>query len=141
MEMVKQEEHQMQKSNELRDVILNGYKAMGNGDIGWWERHLSKGAGAVMIGTDPSEWWAGYASILDAVRPQVKALAGSVMEGDPQAYVEGTVGWYADQVQWKLPNGSVLSARVTGVCTKEEGEWKFLQSHFSIGVPNEEAFG
>jgi hypothetical protein len=131
----------MGKSNELRNFVLSGYKAMRNGDVGWWERHLSQREGALMIGTDPDEWWAGYAVILQAVKPQVEGMAGSIIEGDPQAYVEGTVGWYADSIEWKLPNGVVVSARVTGVCTKEDGEWKFLQSHFSIGVPNEEAFG
>ena len=131
----------MKKSNELRDFVLKSYKAMRDGDFGWWERHQSQGEGALTIGTDPDEWWAGYAAIVDAVRPQMRAMAGSAMEGDPQAYVEGTVGWFADNIQWTLPNGSVLSARLTGVCAKEEGEWKFVQSHFSIGVPNEEAVG
>jgi hypothetical protein len=131
----------MEKSNELKNFILSGYKAMMNGDVGWWERHLSQSDGALMIGTDPDEWWSGYAAILRAIKPQVEGMAGSIIEGDPQAYVEGTVGWYADSIEWKLPNGVVVSARVTGVCTKEDGEWKFLQSHFSIGVPNEEAFG
>lgn len=131
----------MKKSNELRNLVLSGYKAMQDGDVGWWERHLSQSGGALMIGTDPNEWWAGYAAIREAVRSQVEGLAGSTIEGDPQAYVEGTVGWYADNIRWKLPNGAVLAARVTGVCTEENGEWKFLQSHFSIGVPNEEAFG
>ena len=68
-------------------------------------------------------------------------LAGSVIEGDPQAYVEGTVGWYADNIEWKLPNGTVISARLTGVCHKENGDWKQVQSHCSIGIPNEKAFG
>ena len=131
----------MEKSKELKSFILSGYKAMGGGDFGWWERHQSRQEGALSIGTDPNEWWAGYAAIMAAVRPQIQALAGSVMEGDPQAYVEGTVGWFADSAQWKLPNGAVIPTRLTGVCIKEEGEWKFLQTHFSIGVPNEEAFG
>jgi hypothetical protein len=131
----------MEKSNELKDFILNGYKAMRDGDVDWWERHLSKREGALMIGTDPHEWWAGHATIAKVTQQQIEAMAGSIIEGDPQAYVEGTVGWYADNVRWKLSNGRVLSARLTGVCTKEEGEWKILQSHFSIGVPNEEAFG
>jgi hypothetical protein len=131
----------MEKSDELRNFVLSSYKAMLNGDVDWWERHLSQSDGALVIGTDPNEWWAGYATIVNATTPQIEAMAGSVIEGDPQAYVEGTVGWYADNVQWRLPNGTVLSARLTGVCIKEDGEWKFLQSHFSIGVPNEEAFG
>jgi hypothetical protein len=131
----------MKKSDELRDFVLSSYKAMQEGDVGWWERHQSKGEGALSIGTDSNEWWAGYDVIMNAVRPQMRALAGSKMEGDPQAFAEGTVGWFADNLRWTLPDGRVLGARLSGVCTKEGGEWMFVQSHFSLGVPNEEAFG
>jgi hypothetical protein len=31
--------------------------------------------------------------------------------------------------------------RIAGVCNKENGEWKMVQSHASIGIPNSEAFG
>ena len=94
-----------------------------------------------MIGTDPSEWWEGSATILKVLESQAEALTGLTVEGDPQAYAEGTVGWYADNVKWRLPNGAVISARFTGVCNKESGEWKIVQSHASIGIPNEKVFG
>lgn len=131
----------MEKSTELRDFILSSYKAMLNGDIGFWERHLSQHKGVLMIGTDPNEWWEGSATILRVLRPQAEALTGSTIEGDLRAYVEGTVGWYADNAEWRLPNGAVISVRFTGVCNKESGDWKIVQSHASIGIPNEEAFG
>ena len=103
----------MEKSSEIRDFVLSSYAAMLNGDFGWWERHLSQQDGVLMIGTDPDEWWTGYAAILRVTRPQVAALTGSTFEGDPQAYVEGTVGWCADNGRWQLPNGAVLP---TGEC-------------------------
>ena len=131
----------MEKSDELRNFVLSSYKAMLNGDYSFWERHLSQREGVLTIGTDPNEWWAGHTTILKALKPQVEGTAGSTITGDPQAYVEGRVGWYADRIEWKLPNGAVISARFTGVCTKENGDWKMVQSHCSIGIPNEEAFG
>jgi hypothetical protein len=130
----------MKKSSELRDLILRLYDAMRDGDIDAWESLQSSQDGVLSIGTDPDEWWAGYDTITKVTRAQMVGLAGSKMEGDPQAYVEGTVGWYADNVTWTIPSGTVIRARITGVCHKEDGEWKFVQTHISIGVPNSEAF-
>jgi hypothetical protein len=131
----------MEKSTEIGDFVLNSYKSMLDGDVRFGERHMSQRDDLLVIGTDPNEWWEGYATVLEVLRPQTEALAGSVIKGDPQAYVEGSVGWFADNVEWKLPNGALLSARLTGVCHKEDGDWKIVQWHWSIGVPNEEAFG
>ena len=131
----------MEKSTEIRDFVLSSYKSMLDGDVLFGEHHMSQRGDVLVIGTDPNEWWEGYETVLEVLKPQVEALAGSVLEGDPQAYVEGSVGWFADNVQWKLPSGAVLAARLTGVCHKEGGDWKIVQWHWSIGVPNEEAFG
>ncbi len=131
----------MEKSSELRDFVLSSYKAMLDGDFGFWERHLSQKDGVLMIGTDPDEWWAGYATILKALRPQVEGLAGSTIEGDPQAYVEGTVGWVADQFKLVRPDGTEVQARLTAVFHKENSNWKGVQWHWSISVPNEDAIG
>jgi hypothetical protein len=130
-------EHNVEKSNELRDFVLSSYKAMLNGDFGF----LSQRDDVLMIGTDANEWWTGYATLLKILTPQMEALAGSTMEGDPQAYVEGTVGWVADQVKMVLPDGTELQIRLTAVYHKEDNDWKGVQWHWSIGVPNEEAFG
>jgi hypothetical protein len=41
----------------------------------------------------------------------------------------------------RLPDGTEIGLRATAVLHKEGGAWKFIQGHFSIGVPNKEAVG
>ncbi len=70
-------------------------------------------------------------------------MGGSVplTPGDPEAYVEGSVGWVADQATLTLPDGGELRLRFTGVLHREDGECRFVQSHGSLGVANEDSFG
>jgi hypothetical protein len=133
----------MEKSGELREFVLSIYKAMQSSDLGFWERHLSQEAGVLVIGSDPTEWWDGYSAILKALRPQDGGVGGSASftGSDPRAYSEGTVGWFADRFTWRLPDGREIPMRITGVCNREAGEWKMVQSHASVGIPNSEAFG
>ena len=46
-----------------------------------------------------------------------------------------------DQPKLVLPGGTELRCRFTAVFHKENGGWKGVQWHWSIGVPNEEAIG
>jgi hypothetical protein len=46
-----------------------------------------------------------------------------------------------DQPKFRLPDGKEIQARFTTVFHREHGEWRIVQHHVSIGVPNEEAIG
>ena len=74
---------------------------------------------------------------------QTEAMGGGfpVETGDPVAYSEGDVGWIADRPRLTGPDGSALPFRLTVVTVRTGGDWKIAQMHFSIGVPNEQAFG
>lgn len=64
-----------------------------------------------------------------------------VVAGDPQAYVEGTVGWATDQSKFAFADGSELPFRATHVFHQVDGAWKLVQGHYSIGVSNQDAVG
>lgn len=67
-------------------------------------------------------------------------MAGTRLEGaDPRAYEEGSLGWAVDEPRFVFPDGSRLPARLTGVLRREDGDWKVVHPHFSVGVPDEEA--
>ena len=57
------------------------------------------------------------------------------------AYSEGNVGWVADRPTFRLPDGTQIPFRSTIVFRKEDGEWKVIQQHISIAVPNENVVG
>lgn len=61
--------------------------------------------------------------------------------GELSAFEEGTIGWAADKANLQLPNGQDIPVRVTTVFHKEDGEWKIVQHHVSVGVPNVEIIG
>jgi len=131
----------MEASPELRALMLGFYEALANGDTSFFDRHFSAGDAARGVGTDPEEWWQG-SRVAAAWREQLKAMGGSMplVAGEPEAYAEGTVGWVADRPTLELQGGAVR-VRLTAVFHQEEGEWKLVQVHGSLGVPNEAPTG
>jgi len=98
--------------------------------------------GVVAIGSDPTEWWAGYETITSVFKVQMEEMRGvTISDSDPQAYSEGSVGWAADRFMLRFPDGTQVPFRVTIVFHQEGGQWKIVQWHGSIGIPNEEALG
>jgi adenylate cyclase len=133
----------MERSDELRDLMLRFYDALNSGDVGFFDRHFSREADTRAIGTDPEEWWSGQ-RVAEVFKEQIEAMGGSmrVSAGDPEAFAEGSVGWVADRAAtFALPDGGSLSLRFTGVLHREDGDWRFVQTHGSLGVANEESFG
>ncbi len=131
----------MVRSPELRALILRFYEALSKGDAAFIDSHFSVAEAARGLGTDPEEWWQG-GQVAGAWKEQLEAMGGSmpIAAGDPEAYVEGTVGWVADRPTLQLPAGAV-GVRLTAVFHQEDGEWKLVQVHGSLGVPNEEPPG
>jgi uncharacterized protein YoaH (UPF0181 family) len=132
----------MERSPELEDLTRKLYDAVSSADAGFFERYLSRGPSCVVIGTAPDEWWEDYAAALDPIRKQM-ASAGDAVElvaGDVRSYREGEVGWVADQPILKLGAIAAL-CRHTSVFVRQEGEWRIVQHHLSIGVSNDDVFG
>ena len=132
----------MEPSTELKSVALRLYAVISSGDAAALERMMSRENGTLVIGTDPSEWWQGYAKITETYKTQLQEMGGmTVVAGDPQAYCEGSVGWAVDRAKFRLPDGKEIPFRLTMVAHREDGEWKIVHHHASIGVLNEEAIG
>jgi SnoaL-like domain len=133
----------MEHSEELKDLTMRLYEAEATGDITFIERHYSRQEGAVYIGSDPNEWWEGLEAFVEAMRAQSEAMEGmQIVSGQLQAYREGNVGWSIDRdALFRLPDGTEIPFRNTCVFVQEDGEWKLIHGHTSIGVSNEEFFG
>jgi hypothetical protein len=132
----------MERSRELEQLTLGLYSAVSNADPAFFERHLSRSESCTVIGTAPDEWWDAYAPALRSIREQMKVAGQSVdlRAGELRAYREGAVGWVTDRPTFRLGTSEV-ACRHTSVFVKESDEWRIVQHHFSIGVPNEEVFG
>jgi ketosteroid isomerase-like protein len=132
----------MEPSTELIDIVLRYYEAVSRGDTTLLEQLLSHEDGIVVIGTDPNEWWEGYENIMSTYKSQLKEMGGMAhIAGNPKAYCEGSVGWVMDHPKFKLPDGKEIRSRLTAVFHREDGQWRIIHYHASIGVSNEEAIG
>jgi hypothetical protein len=136
------EDDHVERSRELEDLTRGLYAATARGDDGWFDRHLADDACCVVIGTAPDEWWEDRGAALDAIRAQMQAVGDglALVAGDVRAYRAGDVGWVADRPTLRLGTTAV-PCRHTSVFVRESGEWRIVQHHFSIGVPNEAVLG
>ena len=133
----------MEQSDELRDLTKRFYEATATGDLSFFDRHVSHQEGVVFVGTDPDEWWESFEALREAMRAQSEAMGGmQIVPGELQAYREGNVGWVVDRdASFRLTDGTQIPFRSTVVFRREDGEWRVVHSHSSIGVRNEEMFG
>jgi len=137
---VLEQTHGVEQSEEIRRVIERWTRAIAEGDIDCLAR-LSEHPGALIVGTDPAEWWRGT-DTREVWGRQIEELRGvfSVQADEIDAWEEGTVGWAAVKETISV-DGSPREARATYVLRLERGEWKVIQAHWSLPQEKIETFG
>lgn len=132
----------MEKSKELANIISGWFNAAVQGDGKYAGKHLSQRNTMLLVGTDPDEWLRGKAATA-FLSNEATESGGHVKVniGEVEAYKEGTVGWGIAHPTITLPNGKKVQPRWSAVFHKERGQWKIVQIHASVGVPNGQAFG
>jgi hypothetical protein len=102
--------------------------------------HVSQGDGTRLIGSDPGEVFSGGIAVTEFLRGEVQSAGGNVAfsPADIEAFQEGTVGWATTTVTITMPDGKHVSPRWSAVFHLEDGVWRFVQTHASIGVANED---
>jgi ketosteroid isomerase-like protein len=134
----------MEPSPELKDLTHRFIEAVAAGNTAFVNQAYSHQPGTLQIGTDPTEWWHGWDTITGVWRDQIAALGGTmpVAPGEIEAWQEGNVGWVAASMALQIPDETAIPMRLTAVFHREDGDWKVVQGHGSIGVRNEDtAFG
>ena len=133
----------MQQSARVKEAILRCYEVFSAGDLEGSVRLLTREEGAVVIGTDPQEWADSRAEFIAFLEAQMTEAETVRMEAgeDPRCFEEGMMGWVADRPTFVLGDGTTVPSRMTAVMRQEDGEWKLVHAHWSVGVPNREAFG
>ncbi len=56
----------MKSSDEVKNAVLRLYEAVSAGDVGELVLLFSRENGLLVIGSDPTEWWADYDTITGA---------------------------------------------------------------------------
>jgi ketosteroid isomerase-like protein len=126
-------------SPEIEQVLRDTLDAMVRSDLEEIGRHTSRDACVLSIGSDPAEWAEGYDEIMRLFRDSTPEGELGVRVGldDVKAFREGSVGWAAGHGYFEM-QGKRVPVRLTAVVHQEAGEWKAVQSHASIGVPNDQ---
>jgi ketosteroid isomerase-like protein len=128
-----------ERSPEIEEMTRDTIEAMARSDIGVIERRTSRDGCVLSIGSDASEWAEGFEEIMRLFRESTPEGEMGVRAGlsEVKAFREGSVGWVAAR-GWFEIDGNRVPVRLTGVLHQEDGEWKAVQNHASIGVPNEQ---
>ena len=131
----------MERSTEIEKLIRDFVAAYESGDVAFVERTTSKRPGVVGIGTDADEYARDYEGIVNSVRAEIGGASPlfRLRIGEVRAYEHGDVGW-ADGTGYLESNGKSVEIRNTSVFLREAGQWRSVQSHSSIGVPNDRMF-
>jgi class 3 adenylate cyclase len=134
----------VERSPEIEGVLKRFLRCFASGDEAAVRALSSDEPGRRAIGTDPREWSSGeeWEAML-AQLPEIAAAGGMKVEFlETDGYEEGLIGWGAANCLAALPGGgSPLPLRITGVFRLNDGHWRAVQVHFSVGVSNEERLG
>ncbi len=124
----------MQQSEEVRDAMLRFCASLSAGDVASFDELVSQESATLIIGTSPGEW----VTERERMRFGFEAEGVRLEAKDPVGYEEGSLGWVVDQPAFVFPDGSVMQTRLTAVMRQEEGRWKLVHMHLSVGVPDEQ---
>jgi ketosteroid isomerase-like protein len=132
------EQGAMQPSSALRELFERSMRETAAKNVQAVFDMCSRDPDALFIGTAPNEWLQGLATLEPVMRASMEASSG-LAPSNPQivAYEEGPVGWIAAQWRIDLPNGSAITLRATTVCHQENGQWRAVHTHQSVGVPDD----
>jgi ketosteroid isomerase-like protein len=125
--------------DEVRKVIDETLEAQNAGDAARLRSMLSGRPDAVHIGADAEEWETSK-QVVDAVA----ALGGGddiqAVADDIDIHIQGDVAWAEGRGRFTRAGGGERPVRMTCVLVRENGQWKVVQSHASIGVPDADIF-
>ena len=123
---------------EIEQIMRETIDAMARADVEAIERQMSREAFVLSIGSDPGEWAEGHDEVMRLWRESTSEGELGVTAGldEVKAFREGSVGWAAGRGYFAL-SGQRVKVRLTVVLHQEDGDWKTVQAHASIGVPNE----
>lgn len=127
--------------DEIRAVLDQMLQAINAGDAGRLRTLVSERPDAVHIGTDAAEWWTSK-QMLDAMDGNLHgAFDVQAVIDDVGVHVDGEIAWVEGRGRFRRSDGAERPVRMTSVLAREDGQWKVVQLHTSIAVPNADIFG
>jgi ketosteroid isomerase-like protein len=130
----------LERSAEIEALVGEWFAAATKGDPSLVAAHVSPSDATRLIGSDPLEVFKGGEAVAAFLSGEVEASAGhaTFTPADTEAFREGSVAWATTQVTIAMPDGRQVCPRWSAVFHLEDRIWKFVQTHASIAVPNDQ---
>ena len=120
-------------------TVTDYFDALVAGDVERLVGMMSCAESYVKIGTDADEVVEGGNNALEYYRHHVGCAEDFCITFDRLDVQErDSVAWFYTRQRWRLKWCGVreeLAMRMTGVLEKENGHWRFVQIHASVGMP------
>lgn len=128
----------LKASDEVGGAMLQFYESLSAKDVASFDRLVSEDPATLVIGTAPGEW----VTERDRLRFGFEAEGLAIEAGGrPAGYQQGEMGWFVDEPTYTFPDGSRMRTRLTAVLLLEQGDWRIVHMHVSVGVPDDEVVG
>ena len=119
-------------------TVTEYFDALVLGDVERLAGMMSNTESYVKIGTDVNEVIEGGENALEYYRHHAECAEDfSIRFENLDVQERGSVAWFYTHQRWCLKWSGVreeLTMRMTGVLEKEDGHWRFVQIHASVGV-------
>jgi ketosteroid isomerase-like protein len=123
----------------IEDVLEKYIIANENQDFELIEQIWSPESDIIFYGTNSDQKLIGFTNIRNAVRAQFKQIKETYISASDQ-YIQmnecGNTAWFAESLNYNfMYKGEARSyegMRFTGVLTKVDGKWRFVQAHLSL---------
>jgi ketosteroid isomerase-like protein len=130
----------VERSTEIEELVEAWFSAATRGDTSLVARLVSQSDATRLIGSDPSEVFRGGPAVSEFLTGEVEGAGGhaTFTPSDTEAFREGSVAWATTNVTIAMPDGRQIAPRWSAVFHQEDGTWKFVHTHASIAVPNDQ---
>ena len=126
---------------EVASVLAAFDRAYEGKDIDAIGKLVAPGTAAVFLMGDVADRWEGWAAIKAGLSVEFRRFKSIKLEPrPPRVQVRGTIAWFERFVvlEHASPDGeSSVLARTTGVLERQEGGWRLVQYHLSVGPPRD----
>ena len=120
-----------ERSAEVEEVVRAWLTSKQSGEAEGIRRSLSTYDGALAIGTEAQEWWAGP----KFTEAHVGGGPFELTLEHVEAHREGSVGWAAVRARVGRGGDGEPTVRLSLVLVHEDGRWQVVQSHVSVPEP------
>jgi len=127
----------MERCPEVERLAVELMARMKAGDADGVTELFAPGPATLLIGNGAGSWFCGHDATVARWHESFDTYGSIPFEpGAPQAWAQGSVAWFADQITAAFPE-ALIPMRLTGVAVRDGGRWLVVQFHLSAAVSDE----